>query len=68
MFTRSAFETDDIAAQGALLDEVSRHVDVGVVRTTLGDHFGTITAEHLRRAHALIEGGTARGKIVLAGF
>ena len=32
------------------------------------DHFGTINATNLRRAHALIEQGAARGKIVLEGF
>ena len=39
-----------------------------VVRTTLGEHYGTINAENLRRAHAFIESGKARGKIVLEGF
>jgi NADPH:quinone reductase len=68
MFTRPMFETADISEQGELLDEVSRFVDAGVLKTTLGDHFGTINATNLRRAHALIERGAARGKIVLEGF
>jgi NADPH2:quinone reductase len=68
MFTRPVFETADVDAQGALLDEVSRLVDAGVLKPTLGEHFGTIDAANLRRAHALIEQGTARGKIVLEGF
>ena len=68
MFTRPVFETADVDAQGALLDEVSRLVDDGVLKTTVGAHFGTINAENLRRAHALIERGAARGKIVLEGF
>jgi NADPH2:quinone reductase len=68
MFTRPVFETADVDAQGALLDEVSRLVDAGVLRTTLGEHFGTINASNLRRAHELIERGAARGKIVLEGF
>jgi len=68
MFTRPVFETEDVAAQGELLDEVARLVDAGVLKTTLGDHFGTISAANLRRAHALIEQGAARGKIVLEGF
>lgn len=68
MFTRPVFETADIDAQGALLDEVSRLVDAGTLKTTLGDHFGTITAANLKRAHALIERGAALGKIVLEGF
>lgn len=68
MFTRPVFETSDMAAQGALLDEVAGLVDAGTLRSTMGEHYGAITAANLRRAHALIEGGTARGKIVLEGF
>jgi NADPH:quinone reductase len=68
MFTRSMFATADIAAQGRLLDEVARLVDAGTLRTTLGEHFGPIDAANLRRAHALIESGRARGKVVLEGF
>jgi len=68
MFTRSMFDTPDIAAQGALLNEASRLIDAGTLQTTLGAHFGRINAENLRRAHALLESGKARGKIVLEGF
>ncbi|MGN8097064.1 zinc-binding alcohol dehydrogenase family protein [Methylobacterium sp. 22177] len=68
MFTRSMFATADIAAQGALLDEVARLIDSGRLRTTLGEHYGRIDAANLRRAHGLIESGRARGKIVLEGF
>ena len=68
MFTRSRFETPDMAEQGRLLAEVAALVDAGRVRTTVGEHFGTIDAANLRRAHAFIESGKARGKVVLAGF
>ncbi|MFG1346600.1 zinc-binding alcohol dehydrogenase family protein [Xanthobacter autotrophicus DSM 431] len=68
MFTRSLFGTADMAQQGVLLNEVSRLVDAGALRTTLAERFGAITAENLRRAHALIESGRSRGKIVLEGF
>ncbi|MBM3482037.1 MAG: zinc-binding alcohol dehydrogenase family protein [Alphaproteobacteria bacterium] len=68
MFTRSMFETADIEAQATLLDEVSALVDAGRLRTTLGDHYGAINATNLRRAHAFIESGKAKGKVVLEGF
>ncbi|WP_188261298.1 zinc-binding alcohol dehydrogenase family protein [Azospirillum tabaci] len=68
MFTRPVFGTADIEAQHALLSEVSRLVDAGTVRTTLTETFGTINAANLTRAHALLESGRAKGKIVLAGF
>ena len=67
MFTRSLFETADMQAQHEILEEVARLVDAGRLRTTLASHFGTINAANLRRAHALIEGGHSRGKIVLEG-
>ena len=68
MFTRSLFETTDMVRQQEILNRVSTLIDQGVLRTTTGEHFGAITAENLRRAHALLESGRARGKIVLEGF
>ena len=68
MFVRSRFETPDMAEQGRLLAEVAALVDAGRVRTTFGEHFGTIDAANLRRAHAFMESGQARGKVVLEGF
>lgn len=68
MFTRSKFETPDMARQGELLAEVAQLVDAGRIRTTANAAFGTINAANLRRAHALIESGKAQGKVVLAGF
>ena len=68
MFTRPMFGTADIAEQGWLLNEVARLVDAGTLRTTFAESFGTINAANLRRAHALLESGRAKGKIVLEGF
>jgi NADPH2:quinone reductase len=68
MFTRSLFSTADIEKQHDLLNRVSELVDTGRIKSTLAENFGTINAANLRRAHALIESGKAKGKIVLAGF
>lgn len=68
MFTRSLYRTDDMAEQGRLLDQVADLVDAGRLRSTLGEHYGIINAANLKRAHALLESGRARGKIVLQGF
>jgi NADPH2:quinone reductase len=68
MFTRSMFETADVLEQNRLLTEVARLVDAGKIKTTLGETYGKINADNLRRAHALIESGKAKGKIVLEGF
>lgn len=68
MFTRSLFETADMVRQHEILDRVSALIDKGVLRTTMADNFGLVNAANLRRAHALIESGRSRGKIVLEGF
>jgi len=68
MFTRSLFGTEDMIAQHRLLDEVAELVDAGLIRTTLAEHYGSINARNLTRAHDLIESGKARGKIVLEGW
>lgn len=68
MFTRSLHQTADMQAQGDLLAEVARLVDAGELRTTLTESFGRIDVANLKRAHALLESGRARGKIVLEGF
>jgi zinc-binding alcohol dehydrogenase family protein len=68
MFTRSMFETRDMIEQNRLLTRVATLIDQRVLQTTLGEHFGTINAANLRRAHELIETNRAVGKIVLEGF
>jgi len=68
MFTRPVFATADIARQGAILDEVAGLVDAGRIKTTATEAFGAINAANATRAHALLESGKARGKIVLEGF
>jgi NADPH2:quinone reductase len=68
MFTRSLFNTADIEKQHELLNRVSELVDAGKIKSTLADNFGAINAENLKRAHALIESGKAKGKVVLEGF
>jgi len=68
MFTRSTYETPDIVRQHEILERVAALIDGGTLRTILGEHFGRITADNLRRAHQLIESHKAKGKIVLEGF
>ena len=68
MFTRSSFQTADMIGQHHLLNDVSDLIDKGVLRTTLDQSFGTINAANLKKAHALLESGKSRGKIVLEGW
>jgi len=68
MFARSLFGTPDMIEQHRLLNRVAELVDVGVIRTTITDTAGQINAANLKKVHALIESGRARGKMVLEGF
>jgi len=65
MFTRSMYQTADMVRQHALLNRVAQMVEQGTLKTTLSEHAGALTADNLRRVHALIESGRAVGKIVL---
>lgn len=68
MYTRSLFQTADMERQRDILNEVAGLVDAGKVRTTATEALGTINAATLTAAHALLETGTAKGKLVLEGF
>ncbi|TXH35021.1 MAG: zinc-binding alcohol dehydrogenase family protein [Rhodospirillaceae bacterium] len=68
MFTRSLFETPDMIAQHHLLNEVADLIDEGTLKTTLAEVVGPINAANIKKAHALIESGKAKGKLVLEGF
>ena len=68
MFTRAMFQTMDMIRQHKLLERVAALIDEGVLRTTMAEHFGSLDVDNMRRAHALIESGCSRGKVVLEGF
>ena len=68
MFTRSTFQTPDMEAQHALLDDTAGLVEAGVVKCTLRENLGAINAANLRRAHRLLEDGHVVGKLVLEGW
>lgn len=68
MFTRSLYQTEDMIAQHHLLNRIAELIDTGTVKSTFGEHYGTINAQNLLKAHAQIESGKAIGKIVLEGF
>lgn len=68
MFTRSTFQTADMEAQHALLDEAAGLVEAGVLQGTLKQNLGAINAANLRRAHQLLEAGHVTGKLVLEGW
>lgn len=68
MFTRSIYQTPDMAEQGRLLTEVAALIDAGRIRTTISQVLSPISAANLKLAHAILESGKAKGKVVLEGF
>ncbi|TYP98975.1 zinc-binding alcohol dehydrogenase family protein [Tenacibaculum adriaticum] len=68
MFTRSLYQTEDIINQHHILNNISQMIDDKTIKTTVGIHLGKINVTNLRKAHALLESGKAKGKIVLEGF
>ena len=68
MYTRSLFNTEDIAQQHHILNRVARLLDDKTLQTTLGEHLGSISVENLIQAHKILESHKARGKLVLEGF
>jgi len=68
MFARSMHQTPDMIEQHHLLNYVAKLIDAGKIRTTLSQTLSPICAANMRKAHAMIEAGTAKGKIVIEGF
>jgi zinc-binding alcohol dehydrogenase family protein len=68
MFARSMFQTPDMIEQHKLLNYVADEIDAGKIKTTVSQILHPINVENMRKAHAAIEAGTAKGKIVLEGF
>jgi zinc-binding alcohol dehydrogenase family protein len=68
MFARAMHQTPDMIEQHKLLTYVANEIDAGRIRTTLSEVLTPINAENIRAAHALIETGRAKGKIVVQSF
>lgn len=68
MFGRAMYQTPDLIEQHKLLSEISRLVDAGRIASTVAERLSPICAETVRKAHARVESGTLRGKIVVEGW
>ena len=68
MFTRSLYQTPDMARQGEILAELAALVDAGVLRSTIHSCCGEISAGALRQVHQRLERGDCIGKLVLSGW
>lgn len=68
MFTRSMFQTADMGEQGKILNAIAGWIESGQLRGTAAEVLHPINAENLKKAHAWIESGKAKGKIVLTDW
>jgi NADPH2:quinone reductase len=68
VFGRGIRQDHLMSAQHRTLEAISHLVDAGRLKPTFTEHFGLISAANLIRAHAALEGGHVRGKIILEGF
>ncbi len=66
MFTRSMYQTADMAEQSNLLGELSQLIENGVIISTCNDVVKPINAKNLRDVHQRLEHGKTIGKIALA--
>lgn len=65
MYTRSMFQTDDIAEQGKLLATVAALLDDKTLVSTRQETLAGLTADNIRAMHIRQESGTMIGKQVL---
>jgi zinc-binding alcohol dehydrogenase family protein len=68
VFARGMLKTANISSQHRTLEAIAHLVDNGTLKSTMTENYGVINAANLKRAHAAIESGSVRGKIVLEGF
>lgn len=66
MYTRSMYQTADMARQGEILDNVAKLVDEGVVESALNETLHGLSVETIREAHQKVLAGHMRGKVVIA--
>lgn len=66
MYTRSMYQTADMARQGEILNEVAMLVDNGVVESSLSETLQGLSVESITEAHRKVLEGHMRGKVVVA--
>ena len=68
MFTRSKFQTPDMAEQGLILSTVAGLIDDGKIQRIDRETLSPINAANLREAHARLESQRNIGKLVLENW
>ncbi|MDK1252032.1 zinc-binding alcohol dehydrogenase family protein [Cronobacter dublinensis] len=66
MYTRSMYQTADMARQGEILNEVAKLADAGEVESALSETLHGLSVESITDAHRKVLEGHMRGKVVVA--
>lgn len=66
MYTRSMYQTGDMAQQGEILNAVAKLMDNGVVKSSLSETLHGLSVESITEAHRKVLDGHMRGKVVIA--
>lgn len=66
MFTKVVSNTSDLQSQHDILNKVSEWLDNDVLKSTMTQNLGPITAENVKKTHELIEENHTIGKIILS--
>ncbi|MCD4562129.1 zinc-binding alcohol dehydrogenase family protein [Lelliottia nimipressuralis] len=65
MYTRSMYQTADMARQGEILNEVAKLVENGVVESSQSETLQGLSVESISEAHRKVLDGHMRGKVVV---
>lgn len=68
MYTKSYFETDDMASQHDILNTIAGLLDSGKLKSTVSKTLSPINAKNLREAHRLVETNHMLGKVVITKY
>ena len=65
MYTRSMYQTCDMAEQHLILNKIGSLLDSGKIKTTLTTTLNGFTVDNLKKAHEMQESGRTIGKTVI---
>ncbi len=68
MFARAMHQTPDMIEQHNLLSYIADEIDAGRIKTTVSTVLTPINAENVLKAHAIVETGQVKGKVVVHDY
>ncbi|KRN99261.1 zinc-binding alcohol dehydrogenase family protein [Companilactobacillus kimchiensis] len=66
MYSKSYYQTSDMITQHEILNQISKLLDEGIIKSTLAQELSPITVDNLKKAHQLVETNHMIGKVVVS--